>query len=31
MSGEWALDDGTYNWDAKIDKPWWTESYRAEP
>jgi len=29
MTGEWMMEDGTYNWDAKIEKPWWTKSYRV--
>lgn len=28
MIGEWATDDGTWNWNAQIEKPWWTDSYR---
>ena len=27
MIGVWAKEDGTYNWDAQVAKPWWTESY----
>lgn len=30
MIGEWLTEDGTYNWDAQVEKPWWTESYRCE-
>ncbi len=29
MTGEWMMDDGSYNWDAQIEKPWWTKSYRV--
>ena len=27
MIGEWVTADGTYNYDAAVEKPWWTESY----
>ena len=27
MIGQWAGADGNYDWDARVDKPWWTESY----
>ena len=27
MIGEWAMEDGSYNWDAQVEKPWWTTSY----
>ena len=30
MIGQWQNDDGSWNWDAQIEKPWWTESYWAE-
>lgn len=30
MIGQWRMEDGSFNWDAQIDKPWWTESYRAK-
>lgn len=31
MTGEWMDENGNYNWDAKVDKPWWTESYWSQP
>ena len=27
MIGQWAMPDGSYNWDAQVEKPWWTQSY----
>lgn len=27
MIGQWMNDDGTYNWDSQVEKPWWTQSY----
>ena len=30
MIGEWVTEDGTYNWNAQVEKPWWTESYRCQ-
>ena len=27
MIGQWAGADGTFNWDAKVEKPQWTTSY----
>ncbi len=30
MIGQWANDDGSYNWDAKVEKPQWTQSYWSE-
>lgn len=30
MIGQWRMEDGFFNWDAQIEKPWWTESYRAK-
>ena len=27
MIGEWVTADGTYNYGAAVEKPWWTESY----
>lgn len=30
MIGQWASDDGSYNWDAKVEKPQWTQSYWSE-
>ena len=30
MIGQWANDDGTYNWDARVEKPQWTRSYWSQ-
>lgn len=27
MIGEWPLDDGSYNRNVELEKPWWTTSY----
>lgn len=28
--GVWMSEEGTYNWNAVVEKPWWTASYRVE-
>ena len=28
--GVWMSEEGTYNWKAVVEKPWWTASYRVE-
>ena len=25
--GQWVGEDGSYNWNARVDKPEWTDSY----
>lgn len=27
LIGEWITEDGSYNWDAQVEKPWWTTGY----
>ncbi len=27
--GVWMSEEGTYNWKAVVEKPWWTASYRV--